>query len=333
MFVFGGTAVSANIGGGGTLNVGLSGGGKAIGTVVQSGATVNVLRGGIASGTLINAGGQESVLSGGTDQGAKVSAGGLLLLNSGGVLATGALVQLLSGGTAIVSGVLINSGTLVASGASSLLEIASGAVVKGGTVMVGDGIVDVLSGGTANVSFLATGNGGLEIADSHANSSTFTGKISGFGGSSHSNHNQFIDLVSVTFVSNTISFGYASSAGGGTLFVSSGGAVVAAISMIGSYTLANFSAKEDSDHSVEIVDPAVPNGGIASGAQTTLAYPTNGANTGASLTVTNGGLATAIALLGNYMAAAFAAAGPHGGSLLTGALDAEQKPLLTRPHG
>jgi hypothetical protein len=56
--------------------------------------------------------------------------------------------------------------------------------------------------------------------------------------------------------------------------------------MIGSYTLANFSAKEDSDHSVEIVDPAVP---------------TNGANTGASLTVTNGGLATAIALLGNYV--------------------------------
>ena len=107
----------------------------------------------------------------------------------------------------------------------------------------------------------------------------------------HTNHKQFIDLVSVTSAANTISLSYVPAAGSGTLFVSSGGAVVAEINMIGSYTSANFSIKADSNGNVEIVDPTVPNGGsvaretfprhgidlpdIAFGAQTTLAYAKN----------------------------------------------------------
>jgi hypothetical protein len=109
---------------------------------------------------------------------------------------------------------------------------------------------------------------------------------------------------------------------------------VAAISMIGTYTLANFSAKADSDGSVEIVDPAVRNGGIAFGAQTRLAYPANGTHIGALPTVAHGGLASAIALLWNYIAGSFAiGADGHGGGLITQQSPTLQGPLLTHPHG
>jgi hypothetical protein len=48
-----------------------------------------------------------------------------------------------SGGTAIVNGIVTNSGTLFASGSGSVLEIANGAVVNGGVAKVGNGIVDI----------------------------------------------------------------------------------------------------------------------------------------------------------------------------------------------
>ena len=131
--------------------------------------------------------------------------------------------------------------------------------------------------------------------------------------------------------------------------MSSGGAVVAQINMIGNYTSANFSAKADGNGNVEIIDPAVPNGGsaepgqsfprngidlpdIAFGAQTTLAYSENAAGTGGTLTVNDGRHAAAVALLGNYMAGSFVtAADGHGGTLVTEASQAAP-PLLARPH-
>jgi hypothetical protein len=87
-----------------------------------------------------------------------------------------------------VSGSVSNSGTLIASGIGGLVQIAIGAVVTGGAVVVGNGIVDVLSGGTASVGFLANGSGGLEIADTFGSSTVFTGAVSGFGGAGHTNH-------------------------------------------------------------------------------------------------------------------------------------------------
>ena len=87
---------------------------------------------------------------------------------------------------------------MFASGSGSLVEILSGSVVSGGVVKVGNGVVDIQSGGTANVSFLSTGIGGLEIEDTSTNSGAFTGTVTGFGGASHANHTQYIDLVSVT---------------------------------------------------------------------------------------------------------------------------------------
>ena len=266
----------------------------------------------------------------------KVLSGAALTL-SGATISAGALVETLSGGSIIVSGALADSGTLMASGTGSLVEIDSGAVVSGGAVVVGNGLVDVLSGGSANVKFLSNGSGGLEIADSPGNVSAFTGTVSGFGGVSHSNHKQFIDLTSVDFASGQIHLSYTSASGSGTLSVVSGATLVAQINMIGSYTSANFSAKADGNGNVEIVDPTVPNGGsvapgsvqtfplngvdlpnIAFGAQTTLAYAANAAGDGGMLTVSDGRHAAAIALLGNYMAGSFVtAADGHGGTLVT----------------
>jgi hypothetical protein len=254
----------------------------------------------------------------------------------------------LSGGSAVVTGTVVNSGTFTASGLGTLIEIDSGGVVSGGAVTLGNGVVDVHSGGSANVAFQATGSGGLEIADTNLNSSTFTGNVSGFGGANHSNHKQFIDLVDVAFASNTISMSYVSAAShtSGTLFVSSGGNIVAEINMVGAYTSANFSAKADGNGKVEIVDPTVANGGsvepfpqhgvdlpnIAFGAQTTLAYAQNAAANGGTLTVSDGRHAASIALLGNYMAGSFVTiADGNGGTLVTEAQPHEQT-LLAHPR-
>jgi hypothetical protein len=114
--------------------------------------------------------------------------------------------------------------------------------------------------------------------------------VSGFGGGSHTNGSQFIDLTAVKFNSNVHS--------------------------------KRLGAKDGID---------LPN--IAFGAQTTLAHSRNGADSGGTLTVTDGRHAAAIALLGNCMAGSFvAAAGGHGGTLVTETLQAHQPPPLSHPR-
>jgi hypothetical protein len=122
--------------------------------------------------------------------------------------------------------------------------------------------------------------------------------------------------------------------------------------MVGHYTSDNFHITAGISGTVAIVDPAAPNGGsvtpgpsqtfprggidlpdIAFGAQTTLAFSQNAAGTGGTLTVSDGRLAGAIALLGNYIAGSFVlGADGHGGTLVTAA-EQTQQPQLTRPHG
>jgi hypothetical protein len=247
-----------------------------------------------------------------------------------------------------------SGGTLLASGTGGFIEIIDGAVVSGGLVEIGNGIVNVLSGGTADVFFAPTGSGELRIADAAGSSTVYTGAVSGFGGTSHSNQKQFIDLFNVHFASGAITFSYTSSGSNdsGTLSVSSGGQEVAEINFVGSYTSANFSIGSGPGGSLKITDPQLVNGGvvlngaaqafprngldlpnIAFGAQTTLAYAENAAGTGGILTVSDGRHAASIALLGNYMAGNFVtAADGHGGTLVKETSQAEQQPLLTHPH-
>jgi autotransporter passenger strand-loop-strand repeat protein len=340
----GGTDLGATVRSGGTLLVG-AGGTDSGATILKSGAE-KILFGGTGIGATISGGGVETVSSGGVAVGTAVRSGGTEIVSNGGTgivttsIGAGATVETANGGTAIVSGTIANSGTLIASGIGSLLEIDGSAVVSGGAVVVGNGIVDVLSGGTANVRFLSTGSGGLEIADTNVTSNAFTGRVSGFGGVNHSNHKQFIDLVSVTSAPNTISLSYVSANAAntsGTLFVSSGGVQVAAITMVGHYASGNFHITAGTDGTVAITDPAVPNGGsvepavsdITLSAHTTLAYSEN--NKAPSLVATEGRYAAAVLLLGNYMAGSFvAAADGHGGALITEGQT--EQPLLAHPR-
>ena len=71
----------------------------------------------------------------------------------------------------------------------------------------------------------------------------------------------------------------------------------------------------------------VPN--IVFGAPTTLAYSENGADTGGTLTLTDGRHAAAVALLGNYMAGSFVTtADGHGGTLITEGSQMSNQQLL-----
>jgi len=74
---------------------------------------------------------------------------------------------------------------------------------------------------------------------------------------------------------------------------------------------------------------------IAFGAATTLAFSENDSHTGGTLTVTDGTHTAAVALLGNYMASTLVTgADGHGGTLVTEAAQAAERPLLTHPqHG
>ena len=242
-------------------------GGFASGGTAQSGVAVLIRAGGMASGLTVGSGGSLIVSSGGIASGSTIASGGTEIVSSGGTdigvasIGTGGMLETASGGTAIVSGTVTNSGTLIASGRGSLMEIVNSAVVNGGKVEVGNGIVDVLSGGTANVAFLSSDSGGLEIADTNVSSSTFTGTITGFGGVNHTNHKQFIDLVSVTSAPGQITSSYVSSGGSGTLTVSSGGQLMASIEMIGTYTSASFHITSGISGTVKITDPGIVNGG------------------------------------------------------------------------
>jgi trimeric autotransporter adhesin len=343
-----------------------------------------VLSGGTASGAVVKAGGVEIITGGGTEHGATVSSGGTFVAIGtasfgGDTFRGGAVVEFGSGfkhalnvsansssvrGGAIVAqgsdseveiadSAIVSGGTLLASGLGSLIEIVSGAVVSGGIAQIGNGIVEIAGSSGENVQFLSTGSGGLKIADTVGHTSAFSGRVSGFGGSGHSNHAQFTDLVSVTSA-GVITSSYVSANGvntSGTLFISSGGTMVAAIKMVGSYSVGDFHITSGAGGTVAITDPAVPNGGsvapgpahnfpqggvdlpnIAFGAQTTLAYAENAHGTGGTLTVSDGRHAASIAILGNYIAGSFLiAADGHGGTLISEIQQTEQKPLLAHP--
>ena len=251
-------------------------GGTATGTTVSSGGTLDLMSGGVASNITVLSDGSLVISSGGIVAGLILASGSGASINlesatisdatieaahggtaseNGGTVGSGAIVEALSGGTVIANGeVTISGGTLIASGRTGLLQIASGAVVSGGVVEIGDGIVDVHSGGNANVAFLPTGSGGLEIADTQSNPDAYTGEVSGFGGANHSNNRQFIDLVSVSFAKGTTLSYTPGNVGNtsGTLTVSSGGHLVASIEMIGTYSARDFHIETGSGGTIEV---------------------------------------------------------------------------------
>ncbi len=214
--------------------------------------------------------------------------------------------ETLSGGTALLSGTVTNSGTLLASASHSLVEITSGAVVNGGVLEVGNGIVDIQSGGSANVTFLSTGNGELEIADSLSNTFAYSGRWPDLA-------ERATPTISNTSTSSPLLRPHPRLLSATrppmppTPVVTSGGMLVASIDLVGAYVTSDFHVSAGISGSVKITDPTAVGGGVQS------------AN---------------IALFGNYIAASFAtAAGGQGGTLVIEATQtAQPPPTLTHPN-
>ena len=341
------------------------------GRVDASGAKAQVVLSGstIIGGTLKTSGASAAII---TDKnsindgisGATIASGSLVaaagvnetLTLSGGAIGVGATVETLSGGHIIVTGAVTNSGALFANGGgSSLLDIAIGAVVTGGGIIkIGNGAAQIEGSGSENVTFVASASGGLLIDDAFLTPTAYSGNITSFGGVTHTNHSQFIDLVQVTSDSTVSAFYTSVTANSGMLTVTSGlvPVTVAQINFIGHYATSNFQISSGFGGTVMIVDPTVPNGGSVTPAnsatlprqgidlpniawaQTTLAYTANATGAGGTLTVSDGRHAARIALLGNYMAGSFAtAADGHGGTPISEA-QAQSQLLLTNPrHG
>ncbi|HXX04925.1 MAG TPA: hypothetical protein VEJ37_11395, partial [Xanthobacteraceae bacterium] len=248
---------------------------------------------------------------------------GAVLTVSGGFVAAGALVDLLSGGSAIVSGTLGNGGTLFASGPGSELEITDGAFVKSAVIEIADGEVALQAGGstTAEIAFTSTGSGGL-ILDG-TGSATYSGlRISGFGGVSGSASEQFIDFTQVISGAG-VSAVYVSAVShtSGTLEVVNGATLLAEVTLIGKYVTSDFHVGSGIGGSVAVNDPA---SGIAGATVTTLASTADGAPAT--------GTAASVALLGNYMAALFAMPEGQIGAQPATAETAQSQAALTHPH-
>jgi hypothetical protein len=124
--------------------------------------------------------------------------------------------------------------------------------------------------------------------------------------------------------------------------IANGTKLTIATAAAGTETLAGSSGALVLDDSVGFAGTVAEFGGqdalvlsdMTFGANTTLGYSENSTNTGGTLTVSDGTQTAKIALLGNYMASSFVAAGDgHGGTLITeAAQSASHHASLSTPH-
>jgi autotransporter passenger strand-loop-strand repeat protein len=204
------------------------------GVVLGSGAQLNLELGQVSGALTVASGATVNALNGAN----------ILVATSGKIIANAGLISVQNGATLTLSGTVSNTTTLFANGGT--LDLAG--VVKGGTTLIGNGIADIQQASSENVTFQLGGTGGVELDIA----SVYTGKVTGFG----SNSNQFIDFTHINSAGATI--GYTSkSSNSGVLTVTSGGHIVASVSMVGHYTTPDFTPSNDGSGHLEITDPPV----------------------------------------------------------------------------
>jgi len=227
-------------------------GGSAIGTVVNGeqyvygGNFVGVGSvDGLATSTTVNSGGEQYVYDYATANDTVVNRGGNEYLfdyaTASGTVVNGA--QYVYDYATASNTVLNGGGTLFANGGT--VDVAE--AIKGGSILIGNGMVDVQQASADNVTFQLGGRGGLTLF----NAKGYTGKVSGFG----DNGNQFIDFTAIGSAGATFSY-TSTSAITGVLTVISGG-TSANIDLSGHYSSANFHIRSGIGGSVEIFDPPV----------------------------------------------------------------------------
>ena len=128
------------------------------------------------------------------------------------------------------------------------------------------------------MTFVAGASGGLLIDDAFGAAQVYSGSITSFGGATHTNHSQSIDLLQVISNSTVSAFYTSVTASGGFLTVTSGPthSAVALINFIGHYATSNFQIGSGFGGTVKIVDPTLPNGGSVVPGAATKAFPRSG---------------------------------------------------------
>jgi hypothetical protein len=231
---------------------------------------------------------------------------------------------------------------------SETFTIANQGSVVFDTAISGTGSFNLLNAGnlefgaadSEDVTFGPGATGTLKIDDSLT--APFTGQISGL------TRKNAVDLADLAWSKpSKMRATFAGSTAGGTLTVTNGTQSVA-LSLKGNYTTASWTLSKDGSGGTLVVDPPVTGSltpdqagsaqgqidlsDISFGADTTLGYSANSANTGGTLTVSDGSHATSLALLGQYAAASFVMASDgHGGTMITDA-PANQQTWLSLPH-
>jgi autotransporter passenger strand-loop-strand repeat protein len=213
---------------------------------------------GSASGTTVSSGGFDIIISGGSDSGAIVSSGGTHQVWASG-LGIGTHVN--SGGVEQDWGTA--SGAAVSSGGTQYVYSGGAAVA---TTVNGGGYEQVFSGGTANATTinggtLEVGTGGSAGAVLFASGGTLQlDSLVAFGGTISGFHlGDEIDLRSLAFTSGVTTATWSqTTSGSGTLTVGSG-ATVENLTLLGQYSLANFSVTSDGQGGTLITDPPVSN--------------------------------------------------------------------------
>jgi fibronectin-binding autotransporter adhesin len=234
--------------------------------------------GGLVDPATICAGGSETISKGGTGLGAQISGGiqvvsgvargatifaGSQMIRSAGA-AVGTTVS--NGGTEIVSSGGSTTGTLLRGGQETVLRggnatgtvISSGGfelVSSGGTAVathISGGLLEVASGGTAGGVIFSSG-GSLQLySGAH-----LSGTISGF------HLGETIDLRGLAFSSSSSTLSWTQKTSGanasGTLTVKEG-TTSTTLTLIGSYTVSNFSATSDGHGGTLVTDPPVVSG-------------------------------------------------------------------------
>jgi autotransporter passenger strand-loop-strand repeat protein len=205
---------------------------------VLSGGSLQVFASGLASGAVVSAGGVATIAHGGATRATSVSSGGMEKVGgatTGTVVLSGGQEVVLSGGVASAS-VVSNGGVETVSSGGALaggLKIAGGEAIISGTVAAGQ-----------TVTFTTSGD--LELD----NLAGFGAKISGLTTST-----QKIDLGGFTFsAGETVTWTQAGTSG--TLKVTDG-AKTASLTLIGTYTTANFHLSNDGHGGTFVVDPPV----------------------------------------------------------------------------
>ncbi len=273
----------------GTQNI-LSGG-KASGTVVNSGASETISAGGIANGTVVNSGGYETISAGGIASGCIINSGGTLEMDlTSSPKVTGA------------NGEYVINGNTVHSGANIQLTLESGVTVSGLIMDYSDSL-DIHSGGKA-IGTVISGGGTENILSGGIASNTVV------DGYTATDYEGFSSVVSG--VQAILSGGKAI----GTI-VNDGGSQIISAGGIANDTVVNSGGTLNFDSSAILTDLTLKSGATLDLLdQTATAASVNNIN---QLVITSGGgVVETIGLTGNYSGVNFATSyDSHYGTLIT----------------